>query len=79
MTRVRFPAVAVKGFFSSSSPPAYRRWDLLSLFFSGYRGAIFPGINLPGREADHSLPSTAVVKYAWKIPSVPPVSSCPGA
>jgi hypothetical protein len=31
------------------------------------------GIKGPGREADHSPPSSAEVKYAWSYTSIPPV------
>jgi hypothetical protein len=32
----------------------------------------FPGEKLPGREADHSPPSSAEVKNAWSYTSIPP-------
>jgi hypothetical protein len=35
-------------------------------------GALFPGIKRPGREADHSPPSSADVKNAWNYTSTPP-------
>jgi hypothetical protein len=38
----------------------------------GTRGS-FPGVKRPGREDDHSLPSSAEVKNAWAIP---PLSQC---
>jgi len=31
------------------------------------------GVKMPGDEADHSSPSTAKVKNAWKYISTPPV------
>jgi hypothetical protein len=31
------------------------------------------GVNLPGREADHSPPSSAEVKNAWSYTSTPPL------
>jgi hypothetical protein len=33
----------------------------------------FPGIKLPGREADHSPPSSAEVKNAWSYTSTPTI------
>jgi hypothetical protein len=36
-------------------------------------------INRPGREADHSLPSSAEVKNTWSCTSTPPVPSWRGA
>jgi len=38
----------------------------------GTRGS-FLGVKRPGREADHSPPSNADVKYAWSFTSTPPV------
>jgi hypothetical protein len=38
----------------------------------GTRGS-FPGVKLPGREADHSPPSNAEVKNAWSYTSTPSV------
>jgi hypothetical protein len=34
-------------------------------------GALFLGVKRPGREADHSLPSSAEVKNAWNYTSIP--------
>jgi len=31
------------------------------------------GVKLPGREADHSLPSSAEVKNAWRYTSTPSI------
>jgi hypothetical protein len=36
-------------------------------------GALSVGVKWPGREADHSLPSSAEVKNAWSYTSTPPV------
>jgi hypothetical protein len=36
-------------------------------------GRSFPGVKRPGREADHSLPSSAEVKNAWSYTSTPPI------
>jgi hypothetical protein len=35
-------------------------------------GALSLGVKRPGREADHSLPSSAEVKNAWSYTSTPP-------
>jgi hypothetical protein len=35
-------------------------------------GALFPGIKRPGREADHSPPTSAEVKKMWVYTSTPP-------
>jgi len=35
------------------------------------RGALFLGVKRPGREADHSPPSSAEVKNAWSYTSTP--------
>jgi hypothetical protein len=37
--------------------------------------ALSPGVRRPGREADHSHPSSAEVRNAWKITSLPNTSS----
>jgi hypothetical protein len=34
-------------------------------------GGSFTGVNWPGREADHSLPSSAEVKNAWSYTFTP--------
>jgi hypothetical protein len=36
-------------------------------------GALSLGIKRPGREADHSPPSSAEVKNAWSYTSTPPI------
>jgi hypothetical protein len=36
------------------------------------RGALSPGVKWPGREADHSSPSSAEVKKMWIYASTPP-------
>jgi hypothetical protein len=37
------------------------------------RGALSLGVKRPGREADHSPPSSAEVKNAWNYTSNPPI------
>jgi hypothetical protein len=39
------------------------------------RGALSPGVKRPGREADHSPPSSAEVKNGGAIPPLPNMSS----
>jgi hypothetical protein len=36
-------------------------------------GAVYVGVKRPGREADHTLPSSAEVKNAWSYTSTPSV------
>jgi hypothetical protein len=36
-------------------------------------GALSLGVKRPGREADHSPPSSAEVKNAWSYTSTPPI------
>jgi len=36
-------------------------------------GAFWPGANRPGREADHSTTSSAMVKYKWSCTITPPI------
>jgi hypothetical protein len=56
---VRFPAGA-KNFSSSLCPD--RLWGPPSLLYNGYRGVLSPGVRArPGRDADHSPPSSAEV------------------
>jgi hypothetical protein len=42
-------------------------------FYLGVKGAVSVGIKLPGREADHSPPSSAEVRNAWIYTFTPPV------
>ena len=47
-------------------------WTPHSLLYNGYR--IFPGDKeRPGRDADHSSPSSVVVMKGWSYTSTPPV------
>jgi hypothetical protein len=66
--RVRVPVGQI--IFSSPSRP-YRLWGPPSLLSNGYRG-FFPGGKDTGREADHSLPTTAEVKTMRVNTSTPP-------
>jgi hypothetical protein len=36
-------------------------------------GTLSLGVKRPGREADHSHPSSAEVKNAWRYTSIPPI------
>jgi hypothetical protein len=57
-------------FFSSPRRPD-RLWSPPSLLSSGYR-ELFPwGLKRPGREADHSLPTSAEIKNMWNHPPSP--------
>jgi hypothetical protein len=46
-------------------------WGPLNLLYKG-TGASFPGVKRPGREADHSPPTSAEVKKIWIYTSIPP-------
>jgi hypothetical protein len=48
--------------FFSSPPLPERLWGPLSLLSNGYQGSLSLGVKRPGREADHSPPSSAEVK-----------------
>jgi hypothetical protein len=54
-------------FFSSSPRPDRFRGPPM-----GTRGS-FSGVKWPGREVDHSSPSSAEVKNAWSYKSTPPI------
>jgi hypothetical protein len=65
--------------FLSSPPCPDRLWGPPSLLINGYLGS-FPGeVNRPGREADHSPPSSAVVRMRGAIPPLPYTPSWYGA
>jgi hypothetical protein len=61
------------GIFSLPSCPD-RFWCSLSLLFGGYPRLFFLVIKQPGREADHSPPSSAEVKNMWIYTSNPSIS-----
>jgi hypothetical protein len=58
---VRVPVVS--RIFSSPRRPD-RIWGPPNLVSNGYRG-MSPGVKRPGREADHSPPTSAEVKKIW--------------
>jgi len=49
---------------------AFRR---ILVRFQWVPGALFLGVKRPGREVDHSPPSSAEVKNAWNYTSTPPI------
>jgi len=53
------------------SPPSCsdQLWDPPNLLSSGYQGALSLGVKRLVREGDHSPPSVAEVKNAWKYTS----------
>jgi hypothetical protein len=74
---VRFPVAATNGDFllATVSIPAEAHPASYSV---GTRGVLFPGLKWPGREADHSYPSSAKVKNARSYTSTPRTFSCRG-
>jgi hypothetical protein len=46
---------------------------VLTVAYQWIPGALSLGVKWPGREADHSPPSSAEVKNAWSYTSIPPV------
>jgi len=72
MTGVKFPGRAIMGnfLFATASRPALGPIQPLS---NGYCGAVILAVKRPGREADHSPPSSAEVKHKWSNTSVPPI------
>jgi hypothetical protein len=49
--------VPVRSKIFSSPRYSYQFWGLPSLLSNGYRGPLSPGVERPGREADHSPPT----------------------
>jgi hypothetical protein len=49
-----------------------RLWGPPSLLTVEYRGPLSPGVKRPGREADHSRPTSAEVKKTFIYTSTPP-------
>jgi hypothetical protein len=72
MACVRFPAA--ERLFSYAQRPD-RLWGPPSLLSNGHWGFLSPGVKWPGREADHSSPSSAEAKNGGAIPPLPHTSS----
>jgi hypothetical protein len=49
-----------------------RFWGPPSLLIQWVTGALSSGVKLPGREADHSPPTSVEVKNTWIYTSTPP-------
>jgi hypothetical protein len=62
----------VRSFSSPQRPDRLR--GPTSLLSNGYRG-LFPGVKRPGREADHSPPTSVEVKNGGSIPPLPHMCS----
>jgi hypothetical protein len=73
---VRFPARA-RNFVLLHSVQTGSKAHLASYPMS--TGSTFPGVKRSGREADHSLPSSAKVKDGGAMPPLPHTSSWRGA
>jgi hypothetical protein len=58
--------------FFSSPPRPDRFWGPPSLLSDGYQGLFLLGVKWPGRESDHSPPSSAEVKNTWSCTSCLP-------
>jgi hypothetical protein len=58
-----------------SLPRPDRFWGPPRLLTNGYLGALSPWVKCPGRECDHSSPSSAKVKNAWSCTSTHPYIS----
>jgi hypothetical protein len=69
---LQLPTGAMLGFFSSPPRPD-RLWGPPSLLSSGYQGLFLRVVKRPGREADHSPPSSAEFKNAWIYTFTPPI------
>jgi hypothetical protein len=58
--------------FFFSPPPPDRLWDSTASYPVRTRGSFY-GVKRPGREVDHSPPSSSAVKNAWSYASTPPI------
>jgi hypothetical protein len=68
--RVGVRVLAGSRIFSSQNRPG-RLWGPPNLLFNGYGGALSSGVKRPGREIDHSPPTSAEVKKMWISTSTP--------
>jgi hypothetical protein len=69
-SRVRFPAGAGNFFFTTVSRTTLGPTQPPIQFAAG---ALSLRVKRPGREADHSPPSSTEVKNAWSYTSTPPI------
>jgi hypothetical protein len=65
---VRFPVGSI--IFSFPRRPDWL-WGPPSLLCNGYAGALSPGLKRPGREADHSPPSSTEVRKRGSVRPLP--------
>jgi hypothetical protein len=70
---VRFPAEAKYFLFSPQRPDQFRSPP--GLLPNKYRGFLPRGIKWPGREANHSPPTSAKITNEWNYTFTPPVSN----
>jgi hypothetical protein len=66
---VRVP-VGSRIFSSPSRPDQF--WGPPSLLFNGYWGVLSLEVKWPGRETDHSPPTSAKIKKMWVCTCIPP-------
>jgi hypothetical protein len=59
--------------FFCPPPRPDRLWGPPSLLSDGKQGLFLCGVKRPGRETDHSSPSSAEVQNAWSYTSAPPI------
>jgi hypothetical protein len=59
--------------FFSSPPPPDLLWGPPILLSNGHQGGLSLGVKRPGREADHSPPTSAKVQNAWSYTSTPSI------
>jgi hypothetical protein len=69
MTRVLFPAGAMRGFFSLHHCIQTSSGDHQASYPWGMGWLFPPGVKQPGHEVDHSLPSSTKVKNAYSCTS----------
>jgi hypothetical protein len=59
--------------YFSSPPRPDRLWGPPNLLSNGYQRLFLWGVKRPGREADHSPPSSAEDKNAWSYTTTPSI------
>jgi hypothetical protein len=72
-------SVDTRSILQSTVETICRLWGLPSLLSNGYRGLFTLRVKRPGREADHSPPSSAGINNGGTIPPLPHTSSWHGA